>query len=245
MRKYQLVIAAVAALATGFAGAANAATIDSISRGAVFVSNEGGPAANGQIQNTITLAYGSLGNQSAFLVFDPSSLGALDVASASLTLTGFGNFGATPTQNTVNLYNFGGSGISTTQLMSYGRQGSYDASHPAPSAADAAALRNDLRSGAVYGSATVAPSGALTFDLNAAAIADINNAIDTHSLFVLGLWSPTQTGGYLFLSSFAAVGHLELTPTPLPAALPLFATVLAGGGLLAWRRKRKAEKVAA
>ena len=27
---------------------------------------------------------------------------------------------------------------------------------------------------------------------------------------------------------------------PLPAALPLFATVLAGGGLAAWRRKRKA-----
>jgi hypothetical protein len=27
---------------------------------------------------------------------------------------------------------------------------------------------------------------------------------------------------------------------PLPAALPLFATVLAGGGLVAWRRKRKA-----
>ena len=30
------------------------------------------------------------------------------------------------------------------------------------------------------------------------------------------------------------------TPTPLPAALPLFATGLAGLGLLGWRRKRKA-----
>jgi hypothetical protein len=31
---------------------------------------------------------------------------------------------------------------------------------------------------------------------------------------------------------------------PLPAALPLFATVLAGGGLVAWRRERKAAKLA-
>ena len=43
-------------------------------------------------------------------------------------------------------------------------------------------------------------------------------------------------------------GSLALTavnPVPLPAALPLFATVLAGGGLIAWRRKRKAAKLAA
>jgi hypothetical protein len=35
-----------------------------------------------------------------------------------------------------------------------------------------------------------------------------------------------------------------LTPleTPLPAALPLFATVLAGGGLIALRRKRKSDR---
>lgn len=32
---------------------------------------------------------------------------------------------------------------------------------------------------------------------------------------------------------------------PLPAALPLFGTILAGGGLAAWRRKRKAAKAAA
>ena len=35
-----------------------------------------------------------------------------------------------------------------------------------------------------------------------------------------------------------------LQETPLPAALPLFATILAGGGLIAWRRKRKAAKLA-
>ena len=32
---------------------------------------------------------------------------------------------------------------------------------------------------------------------------------------------------------------LEIGPTPLPAALPLFATGLGGLGLLGWRRKRK------
>ena len=36
----------------------------------------------------------------------------------------------------------------------------------------------------------------------------------------------------------------NLNAVPLPAALPLFATVLAGGGLVAWRRKRKAAKLA-
>ena len=36
----------------------------------------------------------------------------------------------------------------------------------------------------------------------------------------------------------------QLEPTPLPAALPLFATGLGGLGLLGWRRKRKARAVA-
>jgi len=33
----------------------------------------------------------------------------------------------------------------------------------------------------------------------------------------------------------------EVTQTPLPAALPLFATGLGGLGLLGWRRKQKAQ----
>ena len=47
--------------------------------------------------------------------------------------------------------------------------------------------------------------------------------------------------GSLTFTSF----EVAAVETPLPAALPLFATVLAGGGLVAWRRKRKAAKVAA
>jgi hypothetical protein len=37
---------------------------------------------------------------------------------------------------------------------------------------------------------------------------------------------------------------LEIGQTPLPAALPLFATGVGGLGLLGWRRKRKAQTVA-
>jgi hypothetical protein len=36
-----------------------------------------------------------------------------------------------------------------------------------------------------------------------------------------------------------ATVHIEVGATPLPAALPLFATGIGGLGLLGWRRKRK------
>lgn len=38
--------------------------------------------------------------------------------------------------------------------------------------------------------------------------------------------------------------QISSSEVPLPAALPLFATILAGGGLIAWRRKRKAAATA-
>ena len=40
------------------------------------------------------------------------------------------------------------------------------------------------------------------------------------------------------------LGEIQATTTPLPAALPLFATGLGGLGLLGWRRKRKAQAAA-
>ena len=39
-------------------------------------------------------------------------------------------------------------------------------------------------------------------------------------------------------------GEWTMTTTPLPAALPLFATGIGALGLLGWRRKRKAQGVA-
>jgi hypothetical protein len=43
------------------------------------------------------------------------------------------------------------------------------------------------------------------------------------------------------LASSSSASGQQLTATPLPAALPLFATGLGALGLLGWRRKRKAQ----
>ena len=42
------------------------------------------------------------------------------------------------------------------------------------------------------------------------------------------------------VSMFYQMTIVDPNPTPLPAALPLFATGLGALGLLGWRRKRKA-----
>ena len=54
------------------------------------------------------------------------------------------------------------------------------------------------------------------------------------------LFTATQTD---FPANGFTLTFSEVNPVPIPAALPLFATVLAGGGLIAWRRKRKAAKL--
>jgi hypothetical protein len=43
----------------------------------------------------------------------------------------------------------------------------------------------------------------------------------------------------------SVIGVADVTATPLPAALPLFAGGLGALGLLGWRRKRNAAKLAA
>jgi hypothetical protein len=47
------------------------------------------------------------------------------------------------------------------------------------------------------------------------------------------------TGGNCELGGAPVSGGVEITSTPLPAALPLFATGLGAMGLFGWRRKRK------
>jgi hypothetical protein len=63
-----------------------------------------------------------------------------------------------------------------------------------------------------------------------------------------GTGSPLNPGVTCFIGSdglgndyFASISEIT---TPLPAALPLFATGLGGLGLLGWRRKRKAQAAA-
>ncbi|MGC2713844.1 MAG: hypothetical protein WA366_10745 [Pseudolabrys sp.] len=104
-----------------------------------------------------------------------------------------------------------------------------------------AAAFTDLGSGLVYGStsfaATTGSSPQLVIDL-AGGLNDINAALG--GLFALGGDSSLVSNqGFLWSSSFLGpAAQLTLETTPLPAALPLFATVLGGGGLVAWRRRR-------
>jgi hypothetical protein len=65
------------------------------------------------------------------------------------------------------------------------------------------------------------------------------------------VWDPVGTNfslltssNWVFVNWQSAFTAEFSSTTPLPAALPLFATGLAGLGLLGWRRKRKAQAVA-
>ena len=77
--------------------------------------------------------------------------------------------------------------------------------------------------------------------------------IPAESAFILasitGIAPAASAGGWLTISfasgSYVLWDQASVAPVPLPAALPLFATILAGGGLIAWRRKQKAAKLAA
>jgi hypothetical protein len=77
-------------------------------------------------------------------------------------------------------------------------------------------------------------------------LGSINNPLSNGFFF-----APSSGDSYseystrLFDSPYTAVAFSEATATPLPAALPLFASGLGALGLLGWRRKRKAAALAA
>jgi hypothetical protein len=61
------------------------------------------------------------------------------------------------------------------------------------------------------------------------------------SLIIDGLWCATSVGSQCGLTDFGNAS--SWSETPLPAALPLFATGIGALGLLGWRRKRKPQEV--
>jgi hypothetical protein len=75
----------------------------------------------------------------------------------------------------------------------------------------------------------------------------VNNAFE---ILIGGNWVAflpwyNSMDGNVYGSRASFGGQFWYTPpsvnaVPVPAALPLFATILAGGGFVAWRRKRKA-----
>ena len=150
MNKYQIGLAA-AVLAASFVNNANAATINNVASGSVAVVGAD-CCRTGQVFSNIILD--AANNRSNYLVFDLSSLASQlagqDARSATLTLTQPGFYGSADPTETFTLWDFTGD---VTALKGYGF------TNP-PNAADAAAIREDLRSGISYGSTVISqPAG--------------------------------------------------------------------------------------
>ena len=236
MNKYQIGLAA-AVLAASFVNNANAASVTNVASGSVAVVGAACCPA-GQVFGNIILD--AANNRSNYLVFDLSSLasqlGGMDVASATLTLTNPGF--ASGKSETFTLWDFTGN---VTALKGYGF------ANP-PSAADAATIRQDLRSGTSYGSTVISqPTGLLpniTITLNAAAIAALNNTLDSASLlFAIGGFSDTLSGNRTLFGNSgggANIARLDVEPVPLPAAIWLFGSVVLGLAATGWRKRKLA-----
>jgi hypothetical protein len=226
VNKYQIGLAA-AALAACFASNAHAVTINNVGAGSIAIVNPSSSPA-GQVFNNFILS--APANRSNYVIFDISAYAGQQVSAATLTYTapGFN------TAQTYSLWDFSGNAAALA---------TYSFANPPPSAAVAATIRDDLRSGVSYGNVVVSSGAATSISvvLNTAGIDALNNALaSAATLFVIGGFSHTMTGNDIMFQSSGATAQLDVSPVPLPAALPLFASVLAGGGLIAWRRKRKA-----
>jgi hypothetical protein len=94
---------------------------------------------------------------------------------------------------------------------------------------------------------SVGDSWAITFALvsNTTTVAQILNAIfdqNGHARIAMHIGDCVRNSSCVALiagDDRGGGGNPDLDPVPLPAALPLFATVIAGGGIIGWRRKRK------
>lgn len=198
--------------------------------------------------NSVIVGWNNITGQvyNNWTTYNLSSLAGQNITSATLTFrTNIGSYSGTDASETLGLFGFGGNINSLTNNQF------------------STANFTDLGDGPSYGQTVVnKPTGQLgtiTITLSAQAIADMmaaaNNATDQRfviggSLLTVALahdGSNWYTDGALFFggnTTNPAFLSIETSPVPLPAALPMFASALAGGGLMAWRRKRKAAKEA-
>ena len=215
-------LVAALSVAASVSGAAATTVINSNASG--FYQNTGGTPSLG----STNIIEDSTRNN--YFAFDLSGLSGLSGTVTGAKLTIFGPNGlflfnsTTPATVTYSIYDV------TTNIGAL-------TGHTA-----GAAAFTDLGSGLVYGStsfaATTGSSPQLVIDLSGG-LNDINAALG--SLFALGGDSSLVSNqGFLWSSSFLGpAAQLTLETTPIPAALPLFASGGALLGFLGWRRKRK------
>jgi len=220
-------VIAVLSIAASVSGAAATTVINSYASG--FYQNTGGTPSLG----STNIIEDSTRNN--YFAFDLSGVSGT-VTGAKLTIFGGNGFfsfnSTTPATVTYSIYD-----VSTNIGALTGHS------------AGAAAF-TDLGSGSVFGSTSIAvtstPFGSmpqLEIDLSGA-LNDIAAALG--GLFALGGGSNLVSNqGFLWISSTRdPAAQLTLETTPIPAALPLFASVFGGGGLVAWRRRRKQSRAA-
>lgn len=204
--------------------AATTVTIDSYASG--FYQNSGGTPSLG----STNIIEDSTRNN--YFAFDLSGLSGT-VTGAKLTIFGGNGFfffnSTTPAAVTYSIYD-----VSTNIGALSG--------HTA-----GATAFTDLGSGSVYGSASIAVISGSAPQLEIDLSGGLNDITATlGGLFALGGGSSLVSNqGFLWSSSSRdPAAQLTLETTPLPAALPLYATVFGGGGLVAWRRRRKLMRAA-
>jgi hypothetical protein len=107
-----------------------------------------------------------------------------------------------------------------------------------------AAVSVTVTASSIGGLGEYAPGALNSFDVSGGAIlftSVFQSTVGDYSLLLSHIGGTTVASGILFNN---VVGHglggdITYSATPLPAALPLFATGLGALGLFGWRRKRK------
>jgi outer membrane lipase/esterase len=211
---------------------------------ALYVISSGGNDVTYAKDNFTTLANQKtyLANQAAALV---SEIGVLQTAGAkSILVYGLGGSGTLPTFYTSTLWSdLNGAGVKFTPINIAAMVAEVEADPTAFGFTAATVLPGIVGSGT--GSACVTETGASSTSSGwGQYCAGTTTPSSSHAY--LRSANAEQTSFYSDDEHFSAAGQLIEANyvfgqvTPVPAALPLFATGLGALGLLGWRRKRKA-----